>query len=195
MQPAYTHTLTRARQVIAALCICMSLSAQTTAADRDLFDAYKAEDMSIWKTYIDTAAVTPALLSYEYGYCGAMTDSKDSTALTYIQRFRRHIECLKDQLPAGHYEMYMSAVYVYELRLHASFHPVTAMTMAKEAVNKAPEDPMTICYYATSLYYAPKAFGDKKKAKQLFEKAKEKFQTPAYLYSWWRPFCELHLSK
>ena len=43
MRPAYTHTLTRARQVIAALCICMSLSAQTTAADRDLFDAYKAE--------------------------------------------------------------------------------------------------------------------------------------------------------
>lgn len=172
----------------------MSLSAQTTAADRDLYDAYKAEDMSIWKTYIDTAEVTPSLLSYEYGYCGAMVDCKDSTAITYLQRFRRHIETLRDHLPAGHYEMYLSAVYVYELRLHVSFHPVTAMSLAKEALKKAPEDPMTICYYATSLYYAPKPFGDKNKAKNLFEQAKEKFQDPAYQYCWWEPFCELHLS-
>lgn len=204
MRPTDTHFVARARSVIAALCICFSLSAQDFSADRELFDAYKREDMTVWKAYIDSLSsihpFTPSSLIYEYGYCGyivaeAKKDGKESLlpeAKRYVANFKSSILNLKSKLPPGHYEMYLSSVYVYELRLHESFHPVKAMDLAKKATQLAPEDPLTLSYYGTSLFYAPKAFGSKKEALKWFEKAAMYFADPKWEYCWLREANEMY---
>ena len=179
MRSTDSHFVTRARQVILALCISLSLSAQS---DKDLLDAYQHEDMSVWKAYIDTHID----LSYEYGYCGYMVDRDKPNALPYVQQFRKHIEAQKADLPKGHYEMYMSAVYVYELRLKESIHPIKAMSLAKEATKLAPDDPLVLSYYGTCLFYAPKPFGSKADALEWFERAEKLFRDPKWQYCWQR---------
>ena len=191
------------------LCICISLSAQNFSADRDLYDAYLKEDMSVWKAYVDDVQGTKDnvqgtkdnvqgtrynvqrtkeedvhSLIYEYGYCGYIVANDKTAALPYVQQFRRHTESLKDELPTGYYEMYMSAVMVYELRLHVSIHPFKSMSLAKEATRLAPDDPLVLSYYGTCLFYAPKPFGDKREALQWFEKAEALFQAPKWEYCW-----------
>ena len=185
MRSTDTHFAARERQIIVLLLLIVfsfSLSAQDFSADRDLFAAYQKEDMSVWKEQIDVrrndVRSTKDLL-YEYGYCGyivaeAKKEGKESlmpAAKSYVAQFRKHVEAAKNQLPTGHYEMYMSAVLVYELRLHESMRPIKAMSLAKEATKLAPNDPLVLSYYGTSLFYAPKPFGSKAEALVWFEKA------------------------
>ena len=184
----------RIRLIYIVLCISLSLSAQS---DRDLLNAYRHEDMSVWKAYVDTAVS----LSYEYGYCGyivaeAKKEGQEallSEAKRYVARFRQHVEAQKGTLPVGHYEMYMSAVYVYELRLKESIHPFKSMSLAKEATKLAPEDPVVLSYYGTCLFYAPKPFGSKAEALEWFEKAEPLFQDPQYEYCWMRQANQMYI--
>ena len=183
-----------------------SLSAQDFSADRDLFAAYQKEDMSVWKEQIDVrrndVRSTKDLL-YEYGYCGyivaeAKKEGKESlmpAAKSYVAQFRKHVEAAKNQLPTGHYEMYMSAVLVYELRLHESMRPIKAMSLAKEATKLAPNDPLVLSYYGTSLFYAPKPFGSKAEALVWFEKADKFFKGPQWKYCWVREANEMYLQQ
>lgn len=182
----------RIRLIFIVLCICMSLSAQS---DRDMLDAYRREDMSVWKTYIDTIPFKDggSSLLYEYGFCGYIVSADKEAAKPYVSRFREHVEACKTSLPVGHYEMYMSAVYVFELRLHESFHPVKAMSLAKEAAKKAPKDPLTLSYLGTSLFYAPRPFGSKKEALQCFEKAQIYFRSPTWQDCWAREANEMYI--
>ena len=183
-----------------------SLSAQDFSADRDLFAAYQKENMSVWKEYIDVrrndVRCTKDLL-YEYGYCGyivaeAKKEGKESlmpAAKSYVAQFRKHVEEAKNQLPTGHYEMYMSAVLVYELRLHESMRPIKAMSLAKEATKLAPNDPLVLSYYGTSLFYAPKPFGSKAEALVWFEKADKFFKGPQWEYCWVREANEMYIQQ
>ena len=176
--------------------ITISLSAQNFSADREMFDAYKREDMTVWKAYIDSyqpSGSSHQILLYEYGYCGYIVAEDKEAAKPYVARFRADVEASKGQLPIGHYEMYMSAVYVYELRLHQSFHPAKAMSMAKEATQLAPSDPLVLAYYGTSLYYAPKPFGSKKEALRYFERAAELFQGKEWQYCWVREASNMYI--
>ncbi len=187
MRSTDTHIIARARQVILALCISISLSAQVT--DRELFDAYQKQDMSVWKTYVDslnTHSLNTNSLLIEYGYCGYALEYDKPHATPYISRFRAHVEAQRETLPPGHYEMYMSAVYVYELRTHESFHPARAMSLAKQATKIAPKDPLVLAYYGTSLFYAPKPFGSKQEALDYFERAEQYFRAPQWKYCWVR---------
>ena len=184
----------------------LSLSAQDFSADRDLFAAYQKEDMSVWKEQIDVqrdnVQSTKDLL-YEYGYCGyivaeAKKEGKESlmpAAKSYVAQFRKHVEAAKNQLPTGHYEMYMSAVLVYELRLHESMRPIKAMSLAKEATKLAPNDPLVLSYYGTSLFYAPKPFGSKAEALVWFEKADKFFKGPQWEYCWVREANEMYIQQ
>ena len=184
----------------------LSLSAQDFSADRDLFAAYQKEDMSVWKEQIDVqrdnVRSTKDLL-YEYGYCGyivaeAKKEGKESlmpAAKSYVAQFRKHVEAAKNQLPTGHYEMYMSAVLVYELRLHESMRPIKAMSLAKEATKLAPNDPLVLSYYGTSLFYAPKPFGSKAEALVWFEKADKFFKGPQWKYCWVREANEMYVQQ
>ena len=184
----------------------LSLSAQDFSADRDLFAAYQKEDMSVWKEQIDVqrdnVRSTKDLL-YEYGYCGyivaeAKKEGKESlmpAAKSYVAQFRKHVEAAKNQLPTGHYKMYMSAVLVYELRLHESMRPIKAMSLAKEATKLAPNDPLVLSYYGTSLFYAPKPFGSKAEALVWFEKADKFFKGPQWKYCWVREANEMYVQQ
>lgn len=186
MRSTVTHIIARARQVILALCISLSLSAQT---DRDLLDAYQREDMTLWKAYVDTLnthSLNTNSLLYEYGYCGYVLEYDKPHATPYISRFRAHVQAQRENLPLGHYEMYMSAVYVYELRSKISIHPLKAMSLAKEATKLAPSDPLVLSYYGTCLFYAPKPFGSKKEALEWFERAEQLFHAPQWKDCWVR---------
>lgn len=164
------------------------LLAVTVWSDSLMFDAYRHENMAVWKEYVDTQTD----LLYEYGYCGyIVAEAKKSgdeaqleEAKRYVQRFKAHVESAKAGLPAGHYQMFLSAVYVFELRLHLSIHPMRSMSLAKEATRLAPEDPLVLSYYGTCLFYAPKPFGSKAEALEWFERAKPLFETDAYRFSW-----------
>ena len=114
-------------------------------------------------------------------------------AKRYVEQFKSQIENQKSKLPAGHYEMYMSAVYVFELRLHESFHPVKAMDLAKQATKLAPNDPLVLSYYGTSLFYAPKPFGSKEEALAWFEKAQARFGGDEWKYCWMREANEMYI--
>jgi len=203
MRPAYTHLAARARQVIIALCISLSLSAQS---DRDLLSAYQNEDMTVWKEFLDnhqSPITNNHYLTYEYGYCGyivaeAKKEGQEDLlpeAKRYVQRFKSQISNLKSQMPAGHYEMYMSAVLVFELRLHESIHPIKAMSLAKEATKLAPSDPIVLSYYGTCLFYAPAPFGSKADALTWFEKAQPLFQDPQYEYCWMREANQMYINQ
>ncbi len=186
MRSTDTHIIARARQVILALCISLSLSAQT---DRDLLDAYQREDMTLWKAYVDTLnthSLNTNSLLYEYGYCGYVLEYDKPHATPYISRFRAHVQAQRENLPLGHYEMYMSAVYVYELRSKISIHPLKAMSLAKEATKLAPSDPLVLSYYGTCLFYAPKPFGSKQEALEWFERAEQLFHAPQWKDCWVR---------
>lgn len=173
--------------------ISMMLSAEDFSADSILLDAYQREDMTTWEQYVDTASLSPHLLLYEYGLCGYKVDRDKPHALPYVLRFQEHIETLRPQLPRGRYEMYLSAVYVYKLRLHDSFHPIKAMSLAKEATKLAPNDPLTLCYYGTSLFFAPKPFGSKTEALEWFEKAEKHFRGKEWQYCWMRVFNDMYI--
>ena len=207
MRSTDSHFATRARSVlpligrsgfrlgglIIALLISMSLSAQS---DRDLLSAYMREDMSVWKAYVDTSSLLTShysLLSYEYGYCGYIVSADKEAARPYVQRLKSHISDLKSQMPPGHYEMYLSAVYVFELRLHESIHPVKAMSLAKDAVKLAPNDPIVLSYYGTCLFYAPKPFGSKEEALTWFQKAEPLFEQPQYEYAWMKKANQMYI--
>ncbi len=174
--------------------------------DKQLFDAYRQENMPVWQEYIESlqpSAVSSQTLLYEYGYCGyivaeAKKEGKEALmpeAKRYVQQFREHVEAQKGNLPAGHYEMYMSAVMVFELRLHVAMRPIKAMSLAKEATKLAPEDPLVLSYYGTSLFYAPKPFGSKSEALEWFEKAASRFKDPKWEYCWVREANEMYIKQ
>ena len=89
--------------------------------------------------------------------------------------------------------MYLSAVYVFELRLHISIHPMRSMSLAKEATRLAPKDPIVLSYYGTCLFYAPKPFGSKAEALEWFERAKPLFAGNQYRYCWVREANEMYI--
>ena len=198
MRSTDSHVVARARQVIAALLFSISLSAGTFSADSIMLDAYLREDMTVWKAYVDTLNVNSFnvnSLLYEYGFCGYMVDRDKAHALPYVKQFKQHVQAHKSQLPKGHYEMYMSAVYVYELRLHESMRPVKAMSLAQSAVQLAPEDPLTLAYFATCLFFAPKPFGSKQAALQWFERADKLFEDPQWEYCWVRAMTKMYIEQ
>lgn len=183
------------------LCLSLTLAAQT---DSVLFAAYQREDMKVWKEYLASpaflASSTSSLL-YEYGYCGYIvaeakkegTEALMPEAKRCVQQFKAHVESAKEQLPTGHYQMYLSAVYVFELRLHESIHPFKSMSLAKEATKLAPNDPLVLSYYGTCLFYAPKPFGNKAEALKWFEKAQKRFTGARWKYSWVREANEMYI--
>ena len=116
-------------------------------------------------------------------------------AKQYVRDFKSEIINLKSQMPAGHYEMYSSAVLVYELRTKQSVHPIKSMSLAKKATELAPDDPIVLSYYGTCLFYAPAPFGDKRKALSWFEQAQPLFQDTLYRYSWMREANQMYIKQ
>ncbi|MBO4690595.1 MAG: hypothetical protein J5621_06945 [Paludibacteraceae bacterium] len=185
--------------LLLTLSTVITLFAQNKHSDSIMLAAYLSEDMSVWREYVDDpthlSPLTTDFLFYEYGFCGYMVDRDKAHALPYVKRYKQHVESLRQQLPAGHYEMYLSAAYVYELRLHESMHPLKAMNMAKDAAQKAPNDPLVLAYYGTSLFYAPKPFGSKQEALKCFEKAELLSRDRKWHDCWIRPNVMMYIAQ
>ena len=145
----------------------------------------------MWKEYADNNVD----LLYEYGYCGYIVSLDKEAAMPYVKQFRTHTEAAKGKLPPGHYEMYMSAVYIYEYQLRESFHPVKAMSLAKEATRLAPNDPLVLSYYGTCLFYAPKPIGSKSEALKWFSKAQTYFKNEEWRFCWVREANEMYIQQ
>jgi len=185
----------------AMLFITIFLLVVTMWSDSVLFEAYRKENMSVWKEYVDRSSDSERDLIYEYGFCGYMVakakesgeEAKLEEAKRRVAHFKSQITNHKSHLPVGHYEMFLSAVYVFELRLHESIHPVKAMSLAKEAAKLAPADPVVLSYYGTCLFYAPKPFGSKQEALRWFERAQKGFEAPAYRFHWMREANEMYI--
>ena len=170
----------------------LAIQAQNTFSDDAyLLNAYLSNDMDVWKAHIDSVVDLP----YEYGYCAALMETDREAARRYVKRFHQHVEQAKNSLPAGHYKMYKSAAWVYELRLHESFHPAKALQWAKEAVSEAPEDPLTLTYCGMALFYAPKPFGSKKDALGYFLRAEKQFASSEWYNCWWRAATLMYISQ
>ena len=192
------------RKTLLTIGLLFALSLSAHVPDSVLFAAYQREDMSVWKEYLSSnLSPLTSHLSYEYGYCGfivaeAKKEGKEALlpeAKRCVQHFKSQITNHKSALPVGHYEMYMSAVYVFELRLHESIHPLKAMSLAKEATKLAPTDPLVLSYYGTCLFYAPKPFGSKAEALEWFERAKPYFENEAYRYCWVSEANEMYINQ
>ena len=199
------------KKTLLAIGLLFALSLSAHVSDSVLFAAYQCEDMSVWKEYIDRLRLTeyrPASpdriqteLLIAYGYCGyivaeAKKEGKEALlpeAKQCVQHLKSQITNHKSQMPTGHYEMYMSAVYVFELRLHESIHPIKAMNLAKEATKLAPTDPLVLSYYGTCLFYAPKPFGSKQEALEWFTNAQTYFQDPKWRFCWVRDANEMYI--
>jgi len=181
--------------------VSFSLSAHDFSADRELLNAYLTDDMPVWKAYIDSLAAVGTQdavlqsLPYEYGYCAAQLDRDKELALTYTKLYKAHVEAAKELLPKGHYAMYVSSVYVYEMALRISLRPAKTLTLAKKAVKQSPDDPMVLNYYGMTLFYAPKAFGSKKEALDLFLRAVNAFEAPEWHHCWWRASAMMYVAQ
>lgn len=165
-----------------------------TAADLPLMNAYLENDMPAWRAFIHatdwehaTQAERQRVLAYEYGYCAAMMEVDKHEAQRATQVFHSHVEAMKNSLPEGYYEMYLSAIYAFEFKLGQSFHVFSILRYANKALELAPNDPIVVGYMGNVLFYAPKGIGDKKKALALFEKAATLFASPQWKYCWNRP--------
>lgn len=165
-----------------------------TAADLPLMNAYLENDMPAWRAFIHatdweqaTQAERQRVLAYEYGYCAAMMEVDKHEAQRATQVFHSHVEAMKNSLPEGYYEMYLSAIYAFEFKLGQSFHVFSILRYANKALELAPNDPIVVGYMGNVLFYAPKGIGDKKKALALFEKAATLFEASQWKYCWNRP--------
>ena len=168
--------------------------------DSLLLSAFRQQDMTVWDRHIDSLSsinwsFTTFDLLYEYGLCGDKVDKDKQHALAYVKRFKAHVEEAKELLPAGHYEMYRSAIYVYEMGLHYSMHPIRSMDLAKQATRLAPTDPVVLSYYGTCFFYAPKPFGSKSEALKWFLKAEEFFSDILYKFCWVREANEMYIQQ
>ena len=175
------------------------LSARAHNVDSVLLDAYRHQNMQVWQTFVNGLEKLPTLnshmLLYEYGFCGYIADRNPKKAVPYVARFNQHVESSQSSLPKGHYELFKSAVYVYEMKLNLSYHPYKAVKLAREAVQQAPDDPLTLSYYGTVLFYAPKPIGSKQKALKWFELAEEHFPDSQWKYSWVREMNKMYIDQ
>ncbi len=176
------------------LTACCSLFAQFTEADKPLMDAYLENNMQRWKNYIDATNWEKSntqqrlrLMAYEYGYCAATLDVSKKQAAPYVERFRAHTEAMKDKLPAGYYDMYMSSVYAFEIMMGKSAHFISTLKLASSAAEKNPTNPITLGYRANVLFYAPKGIGNKKESLVIFKKCEQYYKAPQWKYCWNRP--------
>ncbi|MBQ1874565.1 MAG: tetratricopeptide repeat protein [Paludibacteraceae bacterium] len=180
--------------LLVLLAVCSSLFAQFTEADKPLFNAYLENNMQRWKNYIDATNWEKSdtqqrlrLIAYEYGYCAATLDVSKKQAAPYVERFRSHVEEMQSKMSAGHYDMYMSSVYAFEIMMGKSAHFISTLKLATSAAEKNPTNPITLGYKANVLFYAPRGIGNKKEALEIFKKCEKLYQAPQWKYCWNRP--------
>ena len=76
----------------------------TLCSDSAMLDAYRHEDMTVWKAYVDSitnhqSPITNRTLAYEYGYCGyIIAEAKKTGDEALMEEAKRYVEHFKSQI-------------------------------------------------------------------------------------------------
>ena len=152
-----------------------------------MYHAYLTEDMPYWQQYLDQTDWSTLdqeeklrYLNYEYGWIGAVVDTKPKNIREYVDAFLAHIEEMTPLLPAGTRLTYMSSYWAFRAKLndwaYAKFG-LRAKNIAEEAVQADPEDPLAVTLVGCVDFYAPSIFGGSKpRALKAFYKAVDLFR-------------------
>ena len=152
-----------------------------------MYHAYLTEDMPYWQQYLDQTDWNSLsdedqlrYLNYEYGWIGAVIDTKPKNIREYVDAFLVHIEEQESLLPIGTRLTYISSYWAYRAKLndwaYAKFG-LRAKNIAEEAVQKDPENPIAVTLVGCVDFYAPSLFGGSKtRALVAFNKAVDIFR-------------------
>ena len=95
---------------IFSIVIVMLLSGFAFAQDLEqrLYDAYRATEMDVWASYIDsvnweTATVDERsmLINYEYGYTAHVVSIKQEDAAQRLNQLEQHLEAHRNMMDSG----------------------------------------------------------------------------------------------
>lgn len=173
----------KARLLIILSLISLSVAAQFT--DKELYNAYLRQDMSVWHEYIQSADFdlmnVPQqlrLLNYEYGYVAAAIGAQLDDAEQHLLDFQLHIDAA--DIPESFRYTYLSAAAAFAITFNKSKFMALGMQTIRFA-NKAVEvdslNPFALSLKANTCFYAPKvAGGDKNKALHYFQRAEQIFK-------------------
>jgi len=141
-------------------------------SDEQLFKAYLAGDMQLWKDYIDhacfdslTAEEQHRLVYYEYGYAAGLLDVSKKVAKPYIRLFGEHIQALAGVLPEVLEHIYTAAWHTYELAVTSRkivMHGRQITEHSAQAVVVDSGYPLAWSLLASVHFYAPRAMGGSK---------------------------------
>lgn len=179
--------------LLALMLLLLAAPLMAQPSEKQLLDAYHAQDMTVWKAYIDASEWQQLnqteqlrLLRYEYGYAAAALEIDKSNAKAYVQQFGEHTELARPILSEALYNVYMSAFHTYNLALTSNVfaHGKAIFDHAKAALKADSTEPMSWVMQANIHFFAPRMMGgDKRKALQEYERADSLMMLRPEIYS------------
>ncbi len=180
-------------------------------SDKQLYEAYLTEDMSLWADYLHTTSWQKAnkqekarVLNYMYGYIPYLNsvNQKDS-CLVYYERFMRYLDEYKPNMNEAEYYAYLSGGYAYACMVGKShmIYGVKSLNAAEKAINliTKSKEPLPLVYYARAnvYFYSPKFVGgDKEKALHYFSQAAQLMANDTtFHHHWIYPATQLNIAQ
>ena len=167
---------------IFSIVIGMLLSGFAFAQDLEqrLYNAYRATDMDVWASYIDsvnweTATVDERsmLINYEYGYTAHVVSLKQEDAAQRLNQLEQHLEAHRNMMDSGVYYAYQTGISCFKLSLekrHITKQIKNIYGYIERAMQISPNDPFVLTMQGNVEFFNP-FFGNKQKALQYYQKA------------------------
>jgi tetratricopeptide (TPR) repeat protein len=164
--------------------------------DGRLYEAYLAQDLTLWREYITTADWTAMtaeertrLINYEYGFIPAEADRGSDDCRRLLDVYTAHVEEHRPYLSPSQYAAYRSAAHAYEYLLDK--HRLlsdgwTAFRMAGQALEADSLEPLALSLKGNMDFYAPVLLGGcKKRALELFLEAERQMRKDEHYRLLW----------
>ena len=167
---------------IFSIVIGMLLSGFAFAQDLEqrLYNAYRATEMDVWASYIDsvnweTATVDERsmLINYEYGYTAHVVSIKQEDAAERLNQLEQHLEAHRNKMDSGVYYAYQTGISCFKLSLekrHITKQIKNIYDYIERAMQISPNDPFVLTMQGNVEFFNP-FFGNKQKALQYYQKA------------------------
>lgn len=162
-------------------------------SNRQLYQAYLDQDITIWGEYIASVEWEKLsleekmqLLNYEYGYTAVILGQDKEKAKAVLQRYEQHLCALKENLPQARYEAYWASVYTYKMALEKKrmiVHAKNLFACINRIKELNTEDALALSMLGNVEFYAPT--GSKKRALMYFQQADSVYDVQAKEYEMW----------
>lgn len=172
--------------VVSGLCLAQY-------SNRQLYQAYLDQDVTIWGEYIASVEWEKLsleekmqLLNYEYGYTAVILGQDKEKAKAVLQRYEQHLCALKENLPQARYEAYWASVYTYKMALEKKrmiVHAKNLFACINRIKELNTEDALALSMLGNVEFYAPT--GSKKRALMYFQQADSVYDVQAKEYEMW----------